>query len=426
LEVPHFDVVSSGTLSEPGDHLEQRGTLNAPLHCVNSWPVVGGGVVEITVIVSHASAYANACALRIAHLLHNDQVTDAFECRDEDPPMKTMADVAKEAGVSVSTVSHVINQTRVIRPETRARVLDAIARTGFVANTLARSLATSTTATIGLAVSAVSNFHFAEMVAGIDAAVRAAGNTLLLADTHENPAEELKVVQLLHRRRVDGILLAPVTGREGAALQYLRDLKIPATLVDRCAADDFDQIGVENVESTAKLTAHLGQNGHRRIGMVSGAPDVQTTTERVQGYRKALRRMRISFDRKLLVPGYPNAESAGVAVDQLLSLAEPPTALVIGNNHMTIGALRALGQRGLEVPRDMAVASFDDFDWADVFRPHLTTIAQPINGIAGRAVSMLLERISGYEGPPRTERLPGQWRHRESCGCAHPDPPEYG
>ncbi|MET3803370.1 LacI family transcriptional regulator [Nakamurella sp. UYEF19] len=328
-----------------------------------------------------------------------------------------MADVAREAGVSVSTVSHVINETRVIRPETRARVLDAVEKTGFVVNTLARSLATSTTATIGLAVSAVSNFYFAELVARIDAAVRAAGSTLLLADTHEDPGEELKIVQSLHRRRVDGILLAPVTGRDGAALQYLRDLKIPATLVDRCAAADFDQVGVENVDSTARLTAHLAAKGHRRIGLVAGITGIQTTIERTNGYRKALRSRRIRFDPALVVSGESTADRTEGVVGQLLGLADPPTALVVGNNHMTIGVLRALKGRGLRVPEDMALATFDDFDWADVFSPHLTAIAQPIDLIAGRAVSMLFERIAGSDGPPRTERPAGLWRHRESCGC---------
>lgn len=328
-----------------------------------------------------------------------------------------MSDVARRAGVSVSTVSHVVNKTRAIHPDTRDRVLAAIADTGFVVNSLARSLATSTTATIGLAVSALSNFYFADMVAGIDAAVRAAGSTLLLADTHEDPTEELDVVRSLHRRRVDGILLAPVTGKTGAALQYLRDLKLPAVLVDRCAADDFDQIGVENIESTAKLTRHLIRHGHTRIGMISGVPGLQTTLERVTGYRKALRSNNIRFDRALVVPGGSNAEFAEQAVDQLLALASPPTALVVGNNHMTIGTLRALQKRGRRVPADIALVTFDDFDWADVFSPHLTAIAQPIIEIAQRAVAMLLERVAGVDVPPRTERPAGLWRQRESCGC---------
>src|ERR1700712_1402968 len=221
----------------------------------------------------------------------------------KDGSMTTMADVAREAGVSVSTVSHVVNQTRAINPDTERRGLDAIARTGFAVNTMARALAGASTATIGLAMSAVSNFYFADMVAGIDAAVRAAGSTLLLADTHEDADEELAVVRSLHQRRVGGILPPPATGREGSALQYLRDLHIPSVLVDRCAADDFDQIGVENVESTERLTAHLIEHGHRRVGMVSGVAGVRTTIERVNGYRKALRDAHIRYDAALVVPG---------------------------------------------------------------------------------------------------------------------------
>lgn len=335
--------------------------------------------------------------------------------------MTTMADVAQRAAVSVSTVSHVVNKTRAVNPATRERVLAAIAETGFVVNTLARALAGASTATIGLAMSAVSNFYFADMVAGIDAAVRAAGSTLLLADTHEDPAEELAIVRSLHQRRVDGILLAPVTGRDGAALQYLRDLSLPAVLVDRCAAGDFDQIGVENVESTQRLTEHLISHGHRRIALVSGVLGVQTTVERVSGYRRALRASGLRFDSQLVVAGNSNADDAGAAVDMLLSRTPCPTAFVIGNNHMTIGAMRALGQHHLRVPDDVALVAFDDFDWADVFAPHLTAIAQPIDQIAQGSVAMLLERIAGTKPAPRTRRPAGILRLRESCGCAPED-----
>ena len=331
--------------------------------------------------------------------------------------MTTMADVARAAGVSVTTVSHVVNGTRAIRSETRERVEAAIAATGFVVNTLARSLATSTTATVGLSISALSNFYFSDLVARIDDAVRDAGCTLLLADPHEDAAAELAIVRSLHGRRVDGILIAPVTGRDGPALDYLRSTRMPTVLIDRCAADDFDQIGVENIESTAGLTAHLAQVGHRRIGMVSGVATVQTTHERIAGFRKALHDSGIEFCQDLVVSGRSDAAGAADAVDRLLSLPDPPTALVIANNHMTIGALRALQRRGLRVPDDIALTTFDDFDWADVFSPHLTAIAQPIDRIAARGVEMLFERLAGYDGPPRTERPAGIWQHRDSCGC---------
>ncbi len=331
--------------------------------------------------------------------------------------MTTMADVAKHAGVSVTTVSHVINQTRTIKPDTRARVLDAIASTGFVVNTLARSLATSSTATIGLAASAVQNFYFADMVAAIDAAVRAAGSTLLLADTHEDPDNEFDIVRSLYSRRVDGILLAPVSGREDAALNYLRELRIPAVLIDRCPADDFDQVGVENIQSTRQLSGHLAEVGHRRIGMVTGVPGLQTTVERIEGYRLGLQAHGLAADPGLIISGESDAAGAEAATDMLLSRPDPPTALVIGNNHMTIGALRALKRNRIRVPEDVALAVFDDFDWADVFSPHLTSIAQPIRHIAERAVQMLFARIGGQATAPTTERPAGIWRHRESCGC---------
>ena len=331
--------------------------------------------------------------------------------------MTTMADVARRANVSVSTVSHVVNRTRAVNRTTQDRVLAAIAETGFVVNSLARALAGASTSTIGLAMSAVSNFYFADMVAGIDAAVRTAGSTLLLADTHENPDEEAAVVRSLHQRRVDGILLAPVTGPHGPALTYLRGLAIPAVLVDRCAADDFDQIGVENIRSTAHLTDHLIGHGHRRIAMVSGVLGVQTTVERVDGYRRALREHRIGFDPDLVLAGNSNADAAAAAVDRLLALQPPPTAFVIGNNHMTIGAMRALRRHRLSVPADIALVAFDDFDWADVFSPHLTAIAQPIEEIAQGAVAMLLERIEGVVRAPRTRQPAGLLRLRESCGC---------
>src|SRR5215203_2405190 len=164
--------------------------------------------------------------------------------------MAKMADVARRAGVSVSTVSHVINGTRFVKEETREQVLQAMRSTGYSHNTIARSLVTSSTRTIGLAVSAVTNFHFADLVSAIDAASRAAGYTLLIADTHDDPAEELRVVQNLHQRRVDGLLLATATGARGAALRHLKDAELPTVLIDRCASTAFDQIGSANVEAT--------------------------------------------------------------------------------------------------------------------------------------------------------------------------------
>lgn len=336
--------------------------------------------------------------------------------------MATMADVARRAGVSVSTVSHVLNGTRFVKDATRRQVMAAIHETGYTPNTIARSLVTASTQSLGLAMSAISNFYFTDLVSAIESSARTAGYTLLLADTHDDPDDELRVVQALHQRRVDGVLLAPATGARGSTLRYLTDLGVPAVLVDRCASARFDQVGTENEAPTARLVRHLAERGHRRIGLIAGLPKLRTSVERRRGYRAGLHDAGLPYDPGLVADGGSHADRAEPAVERLLDRPDPPTALVVANNHMTIGAMRALRRRGVRVPDDMAVASFDDFEWADTFAPRLTTIAQPIAEIGAQAVDLLLARLADPGRPPRTIRLPATFMHRDSCGC----PPDGG
>ncbi|MGW5659135.1 LacI family DNA-binding transcriptional regulator [Streptomyces sp. NPDC003758] len=384
--------------------------------------------------------------------------------------MATMADVARSAGVSVATVSHVLNGTRPVLPHTRQAVLDAVDELGYTPNTLARSLVTSRTRSIGLAVSAISNPYFTEILQGVEAAALEHGYSLLIADPHDDPEHERKVVQLLHERRVDGLIVAPsadprellsLLGRHGVPTVFLDRLVdgIPdptvthrrnATTRDGAqedpaagratkaghatgAGDDaepgessaaafrFDQVCAENAEPMAHLVTHLVQLGHRRIGLVAGLPGLSTTSERISGYRHALAAAGLPYDERLVVHGDSAAEGAERATAALLTLAAPPTALVAANNAMTIGALRTLRTRGLSVPEDLALACFDDFPWADLFSPRLTAVSQPSREIGARAVRLLLDRLEAPDRPSRTVRLPCAFVHRTSCGC--PDTP---
>jgi LacI family transcriptional regulator len=329
-----------------------------------------------------------------------------------------MSDVAGQAGVSVSTVSHVINGTRFVADETRQRVLAAVESTGYIGNTVARSLVTASTKSIGLAISAISNFYFADIVAALESQVRLAGYMLLLTDTHDDPDEELRVVQALHQRRVDGILLATAAHGPGMpSLRYLDTLNIPTVLVDRCASGRFDQVGSENVEATAHLVVHLAQLGHHRIGMIAGRRGLSTSVERLKGYKAGLARADLPFDNDLVADGNSNAAAAQQAVARLMDLPAPPTALFVANNHMTIGVMRALDLHGIRVPGDVALTVFDDFEWASIFQPRLTAIAQPIKEIAARSVQLLTERIADPDRPPVTVRLKPRFMHRDSCGC---------
>ena len=330
--------------------------------------------------------------------------------------MATMADVARMAGVSTATVSHVLNGTRPVRASTREQVLSAVAATHYTPNTVARSLATARTTTMGLVLSAISNPYFGELLSAAESAAAAAGYTLLLVDPHEDPDYELTVVTRLHHHRVDGVVLAP-SARPDDTLAYLARHQVPTVLLDRLIDAGHDQVGPENQASTAGLTGHLADHGHTRIGLVAGLDGLSTTTERREGYRDALRSRDLPVDPELEVGGASETVAARRATHRLLALDDRPTAIVAGNNSMTIGVMQALRDAGLEVPRDVAVAAFDDFAWADLFAPRLTVAAQPFDEIATTAVRLLLDRIAEPDAPPTTRRLLPRLVVRESCGC---------
>jgi len=328
-----------------------------------------------------------------------------------------MEDVARRAHVSTSTVSHVLNGTRNVSPQTLEAVQQAVRELGYIPNTLARSLARSRTNTIGVAISALSNHYFSETVHAIETECARHGIMMLFVDTHDDPEQELRVVRALHHRRVDGILLAPSSDPERTALAYLQANAIPTVLVDRLAADGFDQVGVENRESTRQLVAHLIGHGHRRIGMIAGRRGLSTTEERIEGYRQALSQAALVFDPALLVHGESNSELARLAASTLLALPNPPGAILAANNLMTIGAMQALREASVAVPEQMALVGFDDFDWADFFLPRLSVVAQPVQALGARAVQLLLQRIASPDGTRQSERLAATLRIRNSCGC---------
>jgi LacI family transcriptional regulator len=326
-----------------------------------------------------------------------------------------MDDVASRAGVSTSTVSHVLNGTRKVSPASVQAVQQAIQALGYIPNTLARSLARSSTSTIGVAISALSNHYFSETVHAIESECAKHGYMMLFVDTHDDPEQELRVVMALHHRRVDGVILAP--SNDSKALEYLRTNQIPAVLVDRMMSAQFDQVGVENTQATQALITHLIGHGHRRIGFIAGRTGFSTTDERVAGYKAALQAAGLAFDPQLLVNGGSNTEPARQATVQLLGLDAPPTAIMAGNNLMTLGAMHALRDAQLEVPGQMALVGFDDFDWADFFVPRLTLIAQPVNDLGARAVHLLLQRMATPEATPHSVRLAPCLQLRNSCGC---------
>jgi len=327
-----------------------------------------------------------------------------------------MSDVARAANVSMSTVSHVLNGTRKVHPDTVRNVNQAVEAVGYIRNSLARSLARSSSGAIGVAIATLSNYYFSETVRAIEAACAKSGLMMILVNTQKDPEQELKAVKALHERRVDGIVLASEYDPENRVFNYLKANNIPTVLIDRLLSTSFDQVGVENKQSSQELIAHLIKLGHRRIGMVSGRLTQSSSLERIDGYRAALAEAGIAYDEQLVCCGESAIAPAMEATRRLLALEHPPTAIMTANNLMTIGAMQALRAAGLEVPKDIALVGFDDFDWADAFSPRLTVMAQPLEELGAQAVKLLLKRIKQPDGRRQTLRLKPSLIQRDSCG----------
>jgi LacI family transcriptional regulator len=290
----------------------------------------------------------------------------------------------------------------------------AIVASGYIPNSLARSLARSRTNTIGIAISGTSNPYFMDLVYAIAAECTTRTWMTLLADTKEDPDVEETSVRHLHQHRVDGVILATCGDENSRSLAYLEQNRVPTVLVDRLVSRRFNQVGVENKQAIKQLVEHLYKLGHRRIAMIAGRPHVATTFERVNAYKRTLRDHGLPVDETLIHDGSEDAES----FRRLFGLKRPPTAILAGNNRSMMRLIQYLHTVGLQVPSNIAVVGFDDFEWADYFHPRLTVIAQPIETIAKRAILLLAAAIENPDVKRQTLHIKPKLVIRESCGSA--------
>lgn len=334
--------------------------------------------------------------------------------------MATIRDVAEKAGVSVATVSHVVNGSRRVSPEVKARVLKAIAALKYRRDGIARSLRMSQTRTIGLMISDISNPFFADFVRGIEDAVHARdpNYNLILCNSEEQEDKERRLFDVVLEKRVDGIVIVPAGGNR----DYLNDLigtGLPVVFADRFLPGlDADAVIVDNRDASFRLVTHLIRLGHRRIAALNAHLAATSIRERIEGYRDALEAAGIPFDERLVVTSRSRIEDAVVAGSEVLDLRPAPTAAFCTNNFMTLGLIRALSDRGLRCPEDMAVIGFDDFPWASTFRPRLTVVSQPSYALGQEAANLLFDRLlKKRTGPPVRLTLGTSLIIRESCGA---------
>lgn len=329
--------------------------------------------------------------------------------------MATIVDVASLAGVSTSTVSHVLNDTRHVEPETKERVMSAVLTTGYRRDVLARSMRRARTDSIGLVVSDAGEPAFADMVHGVEEAAAQNGLSLLLANSAEDPARERAAVEALLDRRVDGLIIARAAGSSGELLARIREDKKPLVLLDRLADLDVDQVGVNNQSAMAALVQHLAARGHQRILLISGDLRVSSLRERYDGFHAAMLDRGLEVPAGLLCEGTVTAASTFDRVRTLLTTSKDrPTAILACSTLLAAGALRAIQHEGLQVPGTMAFATFDGFTYSDLFEPQITTVRQPAFRLGESAVAMLLRRIENPNAPTEILRLESEIEFRRS------------
>ena len=325
-----------------------------------------------------------------------------------------MRDVAERAGVSVTSVSHVINETRPVSYELRERVLAAMEELGYQPNRLARSLRSGKTQTIGTIVPDNADPFFAEVARGIEDTAFENGYSLILCNSDANLGKEAFYTDVLVEKQVDGILFLAA----GLSTERILDLQqrgMPVVVVDReLPGANVDLVVTDNAGGGWSATSHLIDLGHRRIGYITAPSDLTLSEYRSTGYRKALEEAGIAENGKLVVRGNFDFKSGYRAARQLLANDKQPTAIFASNDIMAIGAICAAVESGLQVPQDLSVVGYDDIPLASYSNPPLTTIAQPNYDMGVRAASLLLERLHDPGRPSQRIVLDVELRIRRS------------
>ncbi|MBE3583401.1 MAG: LacI family DNA-binding transcriptional regulator [Limnochordaceae bacterium] len=313
-----------------------------------------------------------------------------------------LKEVAKQLGLAPSTVSRALNHPEMVSAETRVRVEEAVRRVRYQPDRIARSLRVRQTSTIGLVVSDILNPFHAALASAIEEAAQQHGFTVILGNSNEDIQREQAYLEVLVASRVRGVILVP-SGVNTKGVQWVVGQGVPLVQVDRLTPGvKTDAVLLDNQRGAALAVEHLVGLGHRRIAMIAGPPHLTTGEQRLQGYWAALERAQIRPDERWVFPGNFRESGGYNGARSLLSLPPDvrPTALITANNEMAAGAVKALGELGLALGRDVSLVTFDDARWAQYILPPLTVVAQPVEEIGQTAVDVLFRHFAGGSGLP--------------------------
>jgi LacI family transcriptional regulator len=330
--------------------------------------------------------------------------------------LSTIKHVAARAGVSFTTVSHVLNGTRRVSDSARRRVEEAIADMGYAPSAVARALKMSETHILGVVVPNITNPFFAELTRGIEDTCERRHYSVFLCNGDDDPARQARALQTLLERRVDGMLFATPAGDAGALAKRLAGMKMKAVVVDRrLPGPGADLVRIDHEGGAALAVRHLLSLGHRRIACLSGPTEFEVSRARVAGWRRALGEAGVRIPEAWLAEGEFSAASGHELARRLLRRTRV-TAIFAGNDLLGIGALRAAAELGIAVPRSLSVIGFDGIDLGAYTFPALTTVGHPIRDLGAIAATVLIDRIAGRGNRVRELVVPAQLMLRESTG----------
>jgi LacI family transcriptional regulator len=318
--------------------------------------------------------------------------------------MHTMKDVARLAGVSVATVSAVINGTAVVSAMRAKKVREAMEALDYHPDQVARSLRTGRSRVVGMIVPDITNPFYPEVILGVEQAARNAGYSVILCNSNEDPLQEKRHLNELFARRVDGVLIACSDVQH--AYDRLLRRRFPLVFFDRIPAGlTGEAVSTDNVEGGYLATRHLIELGHEQIAMISGSPFLSTHLARTEGFRKAMQQAHLPIRAEYLLAAGLQIQGGYDTAVQLLGLADPPTAIFSSNNRTLLGLVRAIGELGIDCPEQISIVGFDDFAWTENFHPKLTTVVQPTFEMGSRAMETLLAKIKRQGGEETASAL---------------------
>jgi LacI family transcriptional regulator len=337
--------------------------------------------------------------------------------------MATMKQVADKARVSTTTVSHVINNTRVVSADARDRVLSVIDELRYIPSAVARSLKNDKTHTLGMMIPNNSNPYFAEIIQGIEDESFKLGYNIILCNSYDDPKKQAAYTRVLMEKRIDGLIIV-ASGSDDELNQLLSDEAIPKVLVDRevpgLAADFIES---DHEQGGYLATKHLLELGHTDIACVAGPKTLLPSGDRVHGYLRALQEANVPFQNDFLAHSDFTSQGGFTAFQQLLALKKRPSAIFVSNDLMAIGGLCAAQQAGVQIPAELSVVGYDDIALASFSTPRLTTIAQPKYEIGVLTAQVMVARIKNAELPLRREMLQTQLVIRQSTAtCTRSKP----